>query len=83
MKNTSKLFSEEFEEVQIKSDTTEEIESSIIEEHLGQIKTSFSNKEKELTLSLMNSLNTDKQEGETVSDFKNRVTSDVDKLVDS
>ena len=80
MKNTSKLFSEEFEEVQIKSDTTEEIESSIIEEHAGQIKTSFP--EKELTISLMTSLNTDKQDGETVSDFKNRVISEVDKLVE-
>ncbi len=64
MKNTSKLTSEEFEEIKISSSSVEEVEKTILKEHLGQIKTYFSDKEEEVANELMKLLSEEKNEGE-------------------
>ncbi|MBW2999231.1 DNA repair exonuclease [Candidatus Woesearchaeota archaeon] len=84
MKNTNKLNSKEFEEIQVKADSAEEIEESIIGEHLQQIKVNGldTEKEKALTNSLLNSLNIERKEGERVTDFEERLVKEVNKILE-
>lgn len=82
MKNTSKLTSEEFEEIKVKSSSVEEVEKNIIKEHLGQINTSFSEKEEDLTKELLKSLSQEKHEGEKVYEYQNRVKKEVEKILE-
>jgi DNA repair exonuclease SbcCD nuclease subunit len=84
MKNTNALTTKEFEEIKIDTKSVEDAESSIIKEHLGQIKLNNMNLEKEefLIKELIKTLATEKQEGETVSDFERRVKEEVSKVMD-
>ncbi len=79
MKNTSKLASKEFEEIKVKADSAEEAERSVIEEHVGQIRSLELDvqEEKALVETLMNVLDTEKDEGEKVSDYERRVLVEV------
>ena len=77
MKNTSKLQSESFEEIQIQTSTPEQLEEEIIKEHLQQVKLFDKEAELNLTKSLLHSLNTQKQEGETIKDFQQRITDEL------
>jgi len=79
LKNTFKLTSREFEEIEISVGTTEEIEDNIVKEHTGKISLAGLTKEGEekLTFELINALNKDKKEGEKVMDFEKRVIEDV------
>jgi DNA repair protein SbcD/Mre11 len=81
MKKTSQLSSEDFEEIKISNSNPDNIEEEIIKEHLQQIKLFNKETELHLTKSLLNSLNTTKQEGETVTDFQNRVQGEIQKLL--
>ncbi len=81
MKNTSKLNSEEFEEIKLSNSNPENVEEEIIKEHLQQIKLFDLQTEFHLTKSLIHSLNTLKQEGETVSDFNKRIEEEITKLL--
>ena len=84
MKNTNALTTKEFEEIKIDTNSTEDAESAIIKEHLGQIKIKDLDTEKEETLikDLMKQLSTEKQEGETNPDFEKRVKDEVSKVLD-
>jgi len=84
MKNTNSLTTKEFEEIKIDTKSVEETETSIIKEHLGQIKIKDMdpNKEEYLIKELMNSLSTEKQEGETVADFEKRIKDEASKVLD-
>jgi alpha-D-ribose 1-methylphosphonate 5-triphosphate synthase subunit PhnI len=81
MRNTSELNSPEFDEIKLNRKGKDNIEEEIIKEHLQQ--NTYFDKETELNLikNLLNSLNTEKMEGETVNDFKERVSSELDKLL--
>jgi DNA repair protein SbcD/Mre11 len=81
MKNTNKLISEDFEEIKISQSNPDNIEEEIIKEHLQQIKLFNKDDELQLTQSLLKSLNTMKKEGETVTDFHNRIIGEVNKLL--
>lgn len=83
MKNTNKLTSKEFEEIKVTADTAEEVEESLIKEHLQQIKLKdlTAEKEERLTKALMNALNTEKDEGEKVADFEKRILDEVSKIL--
>ena len=61
MKNTAKLQSEEFEEIQLSTTDPQIIEDNIIREHLQQIKIFDYDTELNLTKNLLNSLNTIKK----------------------
>ena len=81
MKNTSQLFSEEFEEIKIsESSTPESIEEQIIQEHLQQITLFDKETELQLTKMLLSALNTSKKEGETVTDFQKRIELEMNQI---
>ena len=82
MKNTIKLTSEEFEEIKITSSSVDELEDTLIKEHIGQINTSFSDREGDIIKSLMKILGEDKNEGERVHQYQARLKSEVQKLLD-
>jgi len=84
MKNTNALTTKEFEEIKIDTKSVEDAEAAIIKEHLGQIKLKDmdTNKEEALIKDLMQTLSTEKQEGETNPDFEKRVKDDVSKVLD-
>lgn len=81
MKNTTKLQSEEFEEIKIAQSTPEIIEDQIIKEHLQQIKVFDQDKEFQLTKYLLAALNTSKLEGETVTDFNRRILKEIENII--
>ena len=84
MKNTNKLTTKEFEEIKVETGSVDDVESKIIKEHLGQIKVSNLTPDKEETLikDLMDTLSTEKQEGETIATFETRVKSEINSLID-
>jgi DNA repair protein SbcD/Mre11 len=79
-KNTSKLSSEDFEEVKVDCETVEELEKKLVDEHAGQSKAFSAEKEKELALQLLHVLAKEKEEGETNADFEKRVKSDFSRV---
>ena len=81
MKNTAKLQSEEFEEIQLSTTDPQIIEDNIIKEHLQQIKIFDYDTELNLTKNLLNSLNTIKKEGETITDFQRRIEEEIEKII--
>ena len=85
IKNTSKLTSREFEEIKVKADTTEEAEQLVIEEHVGQVKTlEFSQSdEKELVKELMAALDKEKHDGESQSDYEERIVAEIKQVFEN
>lgn len=83
MKNTTHVKSKEFEEIKIHAENTSAIEQKIIEEHSGQFQSSeFSQEEQRAIIrTLLQMLDTEKQEGERVIDFENRIRKDVGHLL--
>ena len=81
MKNTAGLQSEEFEEIKISATNPETMEEEIIKEHLQQNKLYDSETELFLTKDLLNILTTIKKEGETSSDFQERIIQEMEKLL--
>ncbi len=84
MKNTNKLESKEFEEIKVQESSVEKVESKLIKEHLGQnIGLGLDIiKEEELTQNLINVLSEEKQEGEKVYEFEERVKKNARKIVE-
>ena len=77
MKNTAKVHSEEFEEIKMSETNPEIMEERIIKEHLQQIRLFDLPTELNLCKSLLNNLNCDKKEGETVTDFNDRIIKEI------
>ena len=81
LKNINRLTTEEHEEIKIEASSPEDIEDSVIKEHLQQSKLFSVEDELRITKNLMNLLNTEKKEGETVKDFEERVKSEMSGLL--
>ena len=81
MKNTSQLHSKEFEEIKISQANPENVEEELIKEHLQKIKLFNSETELHLTKQLLTSLNINKKEGETVTDFQDRIKTELNQLL--
>ncbi len=81
MKNTANLQSEAFEEIKIAASDPESMEEEIIKEHLQQNRVFAPETESCLTKSLLHALNTSKKEGETVSDFQERIIQEMEKIL--
>ena len=81
MKNTTHLLSPEFDEVTIAASLPENVEEEVIKEHLQQ--QSFFEKEAELqiTKTFLQALNTAKKEGETITDFQERVIEEIERIL--
>jgi len=82
MKNTAKLESKEFQEVNIQRNSVEEIEQALITEHIGRISSEFGEREEAVTKQLMESLSKEKAEGETNVDFEKRILDDVKQMLE-
>ncbi|KYK25096.1 hypothetical protein AYK26_02785 [Euryarchaeota archaeon SM23-78] len=81
MRNTSKLSSQEFEEIRVSSGTVEQIEEEIIKEHVGRIKTSFSDKEEEMIKNLIKLMSEEQKEGEKKYEYEARMKQEVDEAL--
>ncbi len=77
MRNTSSLTSEEFESISTSTESIFELEDDIIKKNIGQKKFNSIGmdkaKEEEVTKNLLEMLDVEKQEGETKSDFEERI----------
>jgi DNA repair exonuclease SbcCD nuclease subunit len=82
MKSAYLLKTREFEEIKVNVDSIDEIEDTIIKEHVGQIKVKGMDKEAELTKTLLKVLSSEKKEGERVADFEARIKAEVDKVLE-
>ena len=79
LRNTAKLKSKEFEEVEVESGNVEEVEERVVKEHLGQFNI-FENEEK-ITLELLKVLSKEKSDGERNIDFEVRLFKDIIKVL--
>lgn len=82
MKNTSKLQSEEFEEITIDHDNVDNVEDVLIKEHLQQFNLFDKEKEYSTIKDLMKSLSAEKHEGEKVHEYEDRIRKETDKVLD-
>jgi DNA repair exonuclease SbcCD nuclease subunit len=84
MRNTVKVVSAEYEEIKIDQKNPEEVEDAIIKEHLGQIKVTGMDADKELSLTreLMHLLSQEKHDGEKVYEYEERVKREIDKVLE-
>ena len=82
MRNTNALTTKEFEEIKVDLNSVEDIESSIISEHLGQIKVKDLTPEKEmhLTKELIRILSQERNELTKV-DFENKLREDAKNIL--
>ena len=83
MKNTTRLVSPDFEEIQIEEKTLEEVEDAIIKEHLQQIKVSNFDKNIEygMTKNLLSVFESEKHEGEKVYEYEDRIRKEINHLL--
>lgn len=78
MKNTNKLISKEFEEIKIDAKSTDELESSLVQEHLGQMGV-----EEDVVKRLIAAFDIEKQDGEKNHDFEERLIQEIDKVFEN
>ena len=81
MKNTVGVQSEAFEEIKIVASNPETMEEEIIKQHLQQNKVYDQETELHLTKTLPQALTTTKKEGETLSDFQERIIQEINKIL--
>lgn len=77
MKNTYKLTTRELEEIKIEHGSVEEVESSVVKEHIGQFESISQEKEKKLIELLIPALDKEKEEGELKAVFEERIVKDI------
>jgi len=80
MKNSAGLESEEFEEIKISASNPETMEEEIIKEHLQQNALFDYQTELDITKALLHALDTSKKEGETITDFQERVIQEISRI---
>ena len=85
LKNTNKLASREFEDINIVAESRDETENRLIKENIGKIETIGLNPEDELNMikTLIQSTALEREEGEKIIDYENRASCEVSKLVES
>ena len=88
LKNSSKLTSKEFQEINVVAGTAEEIEQKLIEEHVGQFSRANSSeqifdleKESKKIKLIMEVLDLEKDEGEKVADFEKKLEKEADSVI--
>ncbi len=85
MRNTSSVQTQSFEAVHVKEDSVENIEQSIVQEHLGMHKGISINvdAEKKLMIDLMQALSEESHEGEKKYEFEGRVAEMTKKVFET
>ncbi len=79
MRNTSELHSREFEQIRIAANPAEDIEVQLVNEHSSDL--SVFKDEKAVIKELIALLSKSKVEGETNTDYEERILSEFDKLI--
>ena len=80
MKNVSKLISRDYEEVKVRHSSIDELESTLIMQHMGQLQYKDI-PEKDIINSLMKVLCTEKEEGEVSKGYEDRLKQEVDNIL--
>lgn len=80
LKNTSKLISKDFEEVKVAHSSVDELEESLIKEHVGQPQYNGLD-ENRLLNELMRVFSSEKKEGEVTKEFEDRIKKDADNIL--
>ncbi|MFH1400707.1 MAG: exonuclease SbcCD subunit D [Nanoarchaeota archaeon] len=73
LKNSSRLSSEEMDDIHVGHQTAEHIEETLLNEHAGKISVPFSEREADVAKSLMQALSQEKADGERQQDYESRV----------
>jgi hypothetical protein len=82
MKNTNQLTVQEYNSIMVACDSTEDVESRIIDENIGQINSGTEkDKEKTMIIKLMQALNKEKSEGQTISDHEDTILAETSRIV--
>ena len=81
MKNTAKLSPREVTEFKVGIERVDDIETQVIAEHVGQNNEYSTDAQKRLALSLLTALSAEKDEGERVIDFEEKVSADAQNVV--
>tara|TARA_B100002003_G_C14101973_1_gene529980 strand:- start:964 stop:1620 length:657 start_codon:yes stop_codon:yes gene_type:complete len=83
MKNTNAVKTKDYEEIKIEAHSIESVEDNLIKQHTSQSNLKAIPPEQlgDFTRSLMQVLQTEKQEGERVNDFEVRVKGEMDKTI--
>jgi DNA repair exonuclease SbcCD nuclease subunit len=81
LKNTVAFSTKEFEQVTVSKHSTEDIETTLIQEHVGKSGVYTPEKESSLIKSIMHSLSVEKDEGEKLADFQKRVKEEIKKIL--
>jgi len=83
MKSSSQLSSKTFDEIKIDMRSVDDVEASLIREHSGQMTPDGMSKieEESIIKSLMELLNSDRDESERVADFEKRIKEDLGKVL--
>lgn len=85
MKSTSLLKTKQFEEIKVDSQQSiDELENSLIRQHIGQVKVKamLPDQEEQLTKQLMHILSIEKQEDERIADYERRVLGEIERVVE-
>lgn len=77
-RNTVAFLSRELEVIQVREQSVDEVEESLLREHAGQLEKAGGNAQ--VARRLMQVLSVEKQEGERVSDFEARLCGELDAL---
>lgn len=83
LQNTNKLKSKEFVEMEISEESSEDIEKNTIFEHLEQINLPEGYDEKELIQNLIKILDTEQYDGESKTNFTERLIEETKKTLES
>ncbi len=83
LQNTNKLKSKEFVEMEISEESSEDIEKNTIFEHLGQINLPEDCDERELIQNLIKILDTEQYDGESKTNFTERLIEETKKTLES
>ena len=79
MKNTTKLFTKEYEEIKVEA--APYAEENIISQHVGKSNLFTAEEEKQLIITLLRSLCIEKEDGERQLDFEERIIKDAAQLL--
>ncbi len=81
MKNTRALLARELEEASVEERSQDELEKALVKEHLGRSDLPCEREEK-IALELLSAFSQTKTEGETNTDFAERIVSDADRIIE-
>ena len=81
MRNTSKLTSQEFEEVSLSAGTADHLEQELIKEHSKNAEPYFDERAEEIIKSMIKVMSEEQKEGEKKYEYVARMKKEVDEVL--